>query len=257
MNLLKILFCVPLIGVIWGKNEFDGNVDCIKATVPFTSEDEALARAKYSVGCVYRYWDEDRLYNGAKGFEKLFGPNGYGYNDSTIIDGKMISGYAQYRAKSIVSQQLSKFKRNMDPSNDVELVNWGPYHLVYKYQFTASLNIPGLSRSEQITTYQNDVRYFEDDSGIIEYFKLISGGGFTKTVLNSIIGGTEAIANVIGLNEENYDDKNYYIFDMSPITIIFICVLTVVTTLFTIGIYLLCKFIINQPYRKYEKVISV
>ena len=54
-----------------------------QANLPFTCESEAFEQAKIMVDCIHNYWLLDHKYDGMKGFQKMWGKDGYFFNEST------------------------------------------------------------------------------------------------------------------------------------------------------------------------------
>lgn len=189
----------------------------------------------------------------------MFGPEDYAYNASSIIefDNRQIVGYKRYRRKVIVSQRLISTLQAHDPRDDLILLDWSPYSIFFKYHQTQRLDIPRFGGAlKNITTFCR-LTYFDD--GVLKYGWNNSTGRDFGSVVSTIVETTEAVADVLGYIDEDYDDlnKDNYIFDMPAITFIFIVILCIATTSLAISVCILFKCLWNQKQKRYYSKVKM
>ena len=126
-------------------------LDCTKANIPFISESDATQQARSLINCVYNYWLLGCTYDGAKGFQKMWGKNGDFFNESTIInlDGKQVTGYNKWWKGAVVSQSLVSVVSSKNPPRDnMILSSWSPYTISVSYQIDTKSRL--ISIMEQV-----------------------------------------------------------------------------------------------------------
>eukprot|EP01083_Nonionella_stella_P167750 564633_1 len=225
-----------------GNSNQESHPLCSKANVPFTDETVALEYVKhYEQECAFNFFSGN--YHGMNGFKQVYGDIGYMFNKDTVIemDGKLIRGYMNARAKAVVGNNVATLK---SMAYDIELLEWSEYEVYYKMKAPYVLKVAPSQESDPLVFVR--LTWFTDGSKIIKSERDTTSSGIMGTawvIMGHFTDGamdtTQAISEHLGyLNDDGVDYTNDYI---NPIQFIFICVLCALTAFVAVFVYMLLK----------------
>eukprot|EP01083_Nonionella_stella_P106568 307699_1 len=190
---------------------------CKKAPLPFVDIQSAFNYTSYFLlNCSYNYWKVGNRYKGMRGYEDMFGDEGFRWNKSTIIeiDSDKTYGYMHFRAKVVSSKNWISFTA---PTKDIQLLSWSAYEIFYTYQETVAFVLGPFRGQNKVIQSFHRITFFDDDSGVINHTWHNSTSAVFGSVLSQIIETTQYISGI------GYTQDDGVEYNRNSIQFVFIC----------------------------------